>query len=269
MSRIQIISDLHLEAPKSYDAFNITPNAPHLALIGDIGCTKDAGYTTFLEKQLSNFEIVFVVLGNHEPYHSSWKSARDVLKGFESEITARETETTTGKKIGKFVLLNQTRYDLSPNVTVLGCTLFSNIVSSQFDHVSFGLNDFYHIKDWTAEEHNKAHIEDLKWLNEQVTNIASAEPERKIIILTHYSPTTSPRASDPVHASSKISSGFSSDLAGEGCWRSQNVKIWVFGHTHFNCDFVVEESGLRVVTNQRGYYFNQTEGFDGQKCVEI
>jgi hypothetical protein len=34
---VQILSDLHSEAPKAYDVFNILPKAPYLALLGDIG----------------------------------------------------------------------------------------------------------------------------------------------------------------------------------------------------------------------------------------
>jgi hypothetical protein len=164
--------------------------------------------------------------------------------------------------------MDQNRYDLSPNITVLGCTLFSNVLPSQTESISFGLNDFYHIEDWTVEEHNEANIADLGWLNAQVKSIAETEPDRKIIILTHYSPTTSPEAIDPAHSQSKISSGFSTDLSGEICWTSRNVKVWAFGHTHFNCDFIENGSGKRVLTNQRGYYFSQSAGFDGKKSIE-
>lgn len=34
---VQILSDLHLESPKGYDIFEMAPNAPYLALLGDIG----------------------------------------------------------------------------------------------------------------------------------------------------------------------------------------------------------------------------------------
>lgn len=34
---IQILSDLHLEAPKAYDVFDIISKAPYLALLNDIG----------------------------------------------------------------------------------------------------------------------------------------------------------------------------------------------------------------------------------------
>jgi hypothetical protein len=120
--------------------------------------------------------------------------------------------------------LDQTRYDLSPDITILGCTLFSNILPSQSDSVGFGLNDFYHIENWTVEHHSEVHIADLDWLNAQVKSIAALESRRKTIILTHLSPTISPKTVDPAHAQSKLSSGFSSDLSNEVCWASQNFK---------------------------------------------
>ena len=265
MSPIQILSDLHLEAPKSYDIFEIIPMAPCLALIGDIGCVKDPEYLSFLERQLSKFKIVFLLLGNHEPYYSSWATTRQKLRQFEKEISVKNLDGN----LGLFVLMDQTRYDMSPNITVLGCTLFSNVLPSQTESVSFGLNDFYHIEDWTVEEHNQAYIADLRWLNAQVKSIAETEPDRKIIILTHHSPTTSPEAIDPAHSQSRISSGFSTDLSSELCWTSRNVKVWAFGHTHFNCDFIENSTEKRVLTNQRGYYFSQSAGFDENMCIEI
>ncbi|TVY32036.1 Uncharacterized protein LSUB1_G008412 [Lachnellula subtilissima] len=231
MTSIQILSDLHLEAPKGYDVFEIAPKAPYLALIGDIGCVKDAEYFSFIAKQLSNFKIVFLLLGNHEPYHSDWATVKKSIQTFSQEMS--EKKQHPDKNLGSFIFLDQTRYDLSPSLTILGCTLFSHIPPSQTAHVSFGLNDFYQIDAWTVDQHNAAHASDLAWLNAQVRSIGSAEPKRKILILTHHSPTTSARAVDPAHAQSKISSGFASELAGEECWGSANVKAWAFGHTHF------------------------------------
>ncbi|TVY47066.1 Uncharacterized protein LOCC1_G002982 [Lachnellula occidentalis] len=267
MTSIQILSDLHLEAPQSYDVFEIAPKAPYLALIGDIGCVKDTEYFSFISKQLSNFKIVFLLLGNHEPYHSDWATVKQSIQTFSQEMSEKKKKHADNN-LGSFIFLDQTRYDLSPSLTILGCTLFSNILPSQTDHVSFGLNDFYQIDSWTVDQHNAAHASDLTWLNAQVRAIGTSEAERKIIILTHHSPITSEQAVDPAHAQSKISSGFASDLSGEECWGSANVKAWAFGHTHFNCDFV-GKGGMRVVTNQRGYYFSQAVGFDGEMCVEV
>lgn len=60
------MSDLHLEAPKAYDFFEITPCAPHLALLGDIGnvIQHKVEFFDFLTRQLKKFCTVLFVPGN-------------------------------------------------------------------------------------------------------------------------------------------------------------------------------------------------------------
>lgn len=69
----QIISELHLEAPKAYDIFKIAPKAPYLALLGDVGnvAAHQAEFLRFLTLQLGQFRTVLFVPGNHEAYHSN------------------------------------------------------------------------------------------------------------------------------------------------------------------------------------------------------
>lgn len=263
---IQILSDLHLETPIAYDLFDIPPKAPYLALLGDIGNVKDEGLFAFLEAQLRKFQIVFFLLGNHEPYHSKWPTARNKMHEFSYAVSKRKQS----ENFGEFVFLDQTRYDLSLDVTVLGCTLLSQVTKAQEERVSFGLNDFYHIQDWTVEDHCSAHQADLAWLNHQVSEIVQTDPRRKIIVFTHHSPIAGdPRAVDPAHTNSPISSAFATDLTDAACWKAEQVRLWVFGHTHYNCDFVEERTGTRVVANQRGYYFSQASGFDLAKVISM
>jgi hypothetical protein len=106
-------------------------------------------------------------------------------------------------------------------------------------------------------------------LNREVESISESEPQRKIIVLTHYCPSTDKKVIDPRHANSKISSGFMTNLRSEKCWQNRVVKLWALGHTHFNCDFQDEETEKRVFSNQRGYYFAQSTGFDVEKTVQI
>jgi predicted phosphodiesterase len=260
MVNIQILSDLHLEAPVAYDVFEITPTAEYLALLGDIGYTKDVGLIDFLRKHLAKFEIIFFVLGNHEPYHSSYAASKQHLLTLQAE--------TEQQARGKFVLLDQTRYDLSPTVSILGCTLFSNIADAQKDFVNFGLNDFYHTENWTVEDHVQKHKSELCWLNSEVQKLMEGS-DRKIIIMSHYSPTDDAYTIDPKHKSSNMSSGFMTDLSQEICFSSERVAVWAFGHTHFNCDFEHEIHQTRFITNQRGYYFAQSNGFNPGKMVEL
>lgn len=93
------------------------------------------------------------------------------------------------------------------------------------------------------------------------------------MIFSHWSPSLDDRAVDPRHAGSHITSAFSTELSKEVCFKSDKVKLWAFGHTHYNCDFKIEREGgagtLRLLANQRGYYFAQAEGYDGEKIVEV
>ena len=270
MVQFQIISDLHLETPSAYDVFSIPPKAPYLALLGDIGNVKDEGLFQFLEAQLVNFDLIFFLLGNHEPYHSSWSAAKEKLRHFSETTSHRRTsQTESGSRLGRLVFLDQTRFDISPEVTVLGCTLHSQVLPSQHDHVSFGLNDFYHIQDWTVEDHCEAHQADVAWLNAQVAEISSRVPARQIVIFTHHSPSTADATIAPAHASSAISSGFRTDLSREECWVHPSVRLWAFGHTHYNCDFEDVATKKRVATNQRGYYFAQAANFDLAKVFNV
>ncbi|KAH8424323.1 uncharacterized protein LDX57_002074 [Aspergillus melleus] len=264
--KIQIISDLHLESPAAYDVFEINPKAPYLALLGDIGYAKDEGLYEFLRRQLKAFRIVFLVLGNHEAYNISWPETKSTISRFKKRM---DHIRGRGEELGELVILDQTRYDISPATTILGCTLFSQVAQAQKESVSFGLNDFYLIDDWTIEAHQEAHAADVAWLNQQIDHISRTEPERKVVVFTHFCPSIDDKVADPRHANSKISSAFMSDLSAEPCWENRAVKLWAFGHTHFNCDFQDAKTGKAVTSNQRGYYFSQSEGFDCDKTFEV
>jgi hypothetical protein len=264
---IQIISDLHLEAPKGYDIFKIIPKAPYLALLGDIGnvASHKDDFLAFLTVQLTQFRAILFVPGNHEAYHSNWPDTLDILRAFESAVQKN-------KDLGEFVLLNRTKFQVpDTNVVILGCSLFSYIPVESEMAVSMGLNDFFQTSEWDVGMHNEAHRQDLAWLNGQVAELEGSDV--KIIIFTHWSPSMDVRAVDPRHVKSPITSAFSSNLSEGACFKNDEVKLWAFGHTHYNCDFTVERGGgagpLRLLANQRGYYFAQADGFDGEKTVEI
>ncbi|KAF3913099.1 hypothetical protein AA313_de0201060 [Arthrobotrys entomopaga] len=267
MVKIQVVSDLHLESPSAYDIFELEPTAPYLALLGDIGNTRDPGLLDFLRRMLKQYDLVFFVPGNHEPYHSSWPATTTTLSEFANSINNENLPGQQQQQHGKFIFMDQTRHDITPTVSILGCTLFSAIDPKHTHDVSYGLNDFYYIKNWTSTDHNARHASDVSWLNTQVEKIAREEPERKIVVLTHYCPTFD--ANDPQYEGSKLTSGFTTDMTGEVCWTSCNVAAWAFGHTHFNYDVVDGSTGKRVVANQRGYTFAQADLFDAGKTLEV
>ncbi|KAI0505775.1 Ser/Thr protein phosphatase superfamily [Xylaria bambusicola] len=273
MVAIQILSDLHLEGSETYNTFDIPAKAPYLALLGDIGYASKHGseYCDFLRRQLAKFRVVFLVLGNHEPWYSNWDKTRQLMRAFEQTIRSQR-ETAGAKQCGEFVLLDRTRYDIpasesegEPGLTILGCTLFSRVPPESMRDVSRSLGDFGIIRNWFIEDHSAQFEEELAWLNSQVD--ALSKEDKKIVIFTHYSPTTDDRAVDPRHRNSSVQSGFVTDLREEGCWMSPNVKMWAFGHTHFNCDFV--DGHKRVLAHQRGYSLGQADAFEVGKVFDI
>ncbi|KAK3291782.1 uncharacterized protein B0H64DRAFT_408026 [Chaetomium fimeti] len=259
----QILSDLHLETHPTY-SFPFRQTAPNLALLGDIGHVTNPNLFTFLETQLRRYWNVFLLLGNHEPLGCSWPAAKQHVRAFADRMAQLRARST----IGRFVFLDQTRHDVSDTLTVLGCTLFSRVLPEQAAAVEGRLVDFQQIREWTVADHVDAHVEELGWLNEQVAEIARSEPQRRIVVFTHHSPTVDVRAVDERHRGSPVSSGFATDLGGEECWTNPSVVMWAFGHTHFSCDFV-DETGKRVVANQRGYALALKTAFDAGKVFLV
>jgi len=248
-------------------------------LLGDTGNAFDDRLFQFLRRQLEQFEYVFFVLGNHEPYQGpdepekhTYEAAVSRIERFQADFNAEEPCKHTGEKspLGKFVLLNRTRFDLGKTVTILGCTLFSKITPSQERNVSIFVSDFSNIADWTVEKHNAAHQRDLAWLNHEVESIAQSEPGRRIVVLTHYSPTALEEASDPDYLDDpkEVQSAFLTNLECETCWKNPAVAVWAFGHTHYNCDFV-DGTRKRIIANQRGYGREDAFDFDASKVWEI
>jgi hypothetical protein len=253
ISQFQIVSDLHLETPllhPQYASFNIKIQANNILLLGDIGLVKDEGLFVFLRRCLDRNRGVrmFYVLGNHEPYHTTLEDAIQKLRAFEKEARSEYG--------GRFKFLHRDRYDIGLDITILGCTLWSAIQPHQSTEIHAWLTEFNverGIRGWTPSSLTEEHRKDLAWLNAQVSDIQAREPQRQILIATHHCPTVDPRATDPAHADSPISSAFVSDISEETCWTSPAVKMWAFGHTHYSCEFRDEKTGKLVLSNQKGY----------------
>ncbi|KAI0639503.1 Ser/Thr protein phosphatase protein [Trametes polyzona] len=268
---MQVLSDLHLEFPppmysniRGPYSLQITPRTDILALLGDIGCTRDDALFEWLRTQLRKLKLVFFLSGNHEPYGSSLDESNRRLADFSKSCLEKHEKATPEEPFGRFILLDRTRYDLSPTLTVLGCTLWSRLDPDNTDLIHIGLNDFHQIAGLTPPVYDALHERDLAWLERSIADIAAHEPHRKIVVMTHHAPTVQ-GTSNPLYDGSPIGSAFSTELVGGPCWKPQ-VKVWAFGHTHWACDF--EREGIRVVSNPKGYKGGGT-GFDPEKVVVI
>ena len=80
-TRIQVLSDLHLEVGQQYSTYTFPASAPFLLLAGDIGRLIDYdAYLGFLEAQVARYKKVFLVLGNHEFYGLDYRSGLDAAR---------------------------------------------------------------------------------------------------------------------------------------------------------------------------------------------
>jgi predicted phosphodiesterase len=262
---LQVLSDLHLEVNQQYSSFEIPASSKYLVLAGDVGCLQDyEGYLAFLKKQTDIFEIVLLVLGNHEFYNDTFQSGLEQARKLEHEPMLK----------GRLVLLHQRRYDIpGSHVTVLGCTLWSRIPEESEGLVVAKVQDFKTITSWSIDSHNSAHESDLTWLRGQVQEVRQENDKtnkktdrRSIVVVTHHAPSVT-RTSSPKHAENPWTCAFGTDLL-SGPWNG--VNLWIFGHTHFTTEF--KERDIRVISNQRGYVLpgsKQPAGFDPQKVVYV
>ncbi|KAH8116074.1 hypothetical protein DFH11DRAFT_1481974, partial [Phellopilus nigrolimitatus] len=81
------------------------------------------------------------------------------------------------------------RIDISPNITVLGCTFWSRLNPVDPDIVPCSLTDFHAIVKFDLSAYQALHERDFAWLEDALTHIHGEEPGRHLIVLTHHVPT--------------------------------------------------------------------------------
>ncbi|KIY43830.1 Ser/Thr protein phosphatase superfamily protein [Fistulina hepatica ATCC 64428] len=264
---VQILSDLHIEIERSSESnlytYDFPASAPNLALLGDIGWSCDDRLFNWLKGQLKRFERVFFLIGNHEPYGFGDDNTIDASV---ARFSAFEKTVASDPSLGEFIFLNRTRYNMSPTLTILGCTLWSHLNPDDKDILSWSLTDFKRIRSFDMDIYEKLHRQDITWLHETLGSIRESEPERKVVVFTHHAPTVE-GTGDPKYLGGLTNSAFATELATKesGVWGSP-VIMWAFGHTHWSCDFMRED--VRVYSNQRGYK-DGGAGYDPTKVLDL
>ncbi|PYI32911.1 calcineurin-like phosphoesterase [Aspergillus indologenus CBS 114.80] len=260
----QVLSDLHLEINQQYLSYEIPACADHLILAGDIGRLADyEHYRAFLQRHTDRFQVVLLILGNHEFYNMSFASGLAKARQLEQEPCLH----------GRLIVLHRNRYDVpGSRVSVLGCTLWSHVPDDARAIVQAKIQDFRKIPGWTVDAHNAAHAADLAWLQTEIQSIRRenrGQPSaRSLLVLTHHAPSLN-GTSAPQHALNPWRFAFGTEILAK---TSEGVSVWVFGHTHHSTEF--KAGSVRVVSNQRGYvlpWSNPTAeaNFDVRRVIRI
>lgn len=251
--RLALYSDLHLEmAAWSPPALDVDL----VILAGDVGLHSrgiEWASNAFRSTPVSP-EILYVA-GNHEYY--------DAHLGMLDELQLPRWERS-----GVHFLENRTFQDRG--VRVLGCTLWTSFelhgtVFESMATAGFKINDYWMIyardgKRFTTPATVDMHRQSVQWLDDEL-----AKPfDGKTIVVTHFAPHRGCVA--PQHQDRDVTPYFATDLA----WlmEKHRIDVWCYGHTHTNTDFIAE-NGCRVVSNQRGYPTEASQGFRPDFVIEI
>lgn len=257
--RFQIASDIHLEMPLTLNKMpqiqQSDPKSDILCLLGDI-CTLErlSTYEQFLNQVTKDFEHVLVLLGNHEYYHYKPKD----------HSLAEEWNNKLFSKYKNLHFLDRGKFQYK-NVVFLGATLWCPIKQEKYENlVEKTISDFKtifykekdEIKVLNSKEINRWHQRDLDFFNSELKEVRE---DQQVVILTHHPPFFQKQS---FHVTQKMDDNLKEALI--DCFTNvgmeklmiKNVKIWAFGHTHFNTDHIEKKSEgkTRVISNQLGYF---------------
>ena len=255
--KLQILSDLHLDCAQSRLR---KVDADLTVLAGDHGHGLTARLPAFLDPPQNP---VLAILGNHDYYGLDWEGGRERWRAH-------------AQKLG-VTLLDPGSYDIGP-FRILGCTWWTGMgwreerkMGGQYDHhetlrgLPGWLSDFQQIHHrglpLSVQDMLDRHQTETAWLEREKSQ--ARREGRRVIVVTHFCP--SRLSVDPRYTGDRLNPYF----ANSADWLTRDVELWVHGHTHASLDYVIPDTGCRVVCNPRGYNKENKGSFDHRLVVEL
>ena len=240
--KIHLLSDIHLEfgAMKFEDQ-----KADVIVLAGDIGTGVDP--LRWIESFLPKKTPIIYVPGNHEYYH------RDL---FEHRARMRDK----AKESTKHLFFLDDDECVIDGQHFVGGTLwtdlnfYNNPVRGAIS-ISMGMTDLKVTKRLDVDTWLSMYHTTYKFLESKIT--------KDSIVVTHFLPHSC--SVHPRFEGNQFNVAFASNTLDT---LPVKPKLWMHGHTHNKCDYVVH--GTRVVCNPRGYIGYETqEEFDPRLIIEV
>ena len=235
---IKLVSDIHLSENYQPHWQDVIDNVGKvLILAGDIcRIENDNILIKFLTELCtqSAFEKIIYICGNHEFYNGC---GRTVVG-----LTAFLRQAT--KHLERLTILDNETIDIG-NIRVYGGTMWFasppdfNYALDIFDEHAMPISRL-----WLQREH-------YKFLHGLERAISQAHIDKKrLLVATHY---------PPFYHGKKIS--LHAEI--KKFLKKESVYIWMYGHTHYNADFLTN-GDCRIVSNQRA-----GDGYDKEKLVSL
>jgi predicted phosphodiesterase len=200
----------------------------------------------WINAHFASVPVVYVA-GNHEFYSSRHKHASLIEK------LRRQTQDSN-----IFFLENATVF--IGGVRFIGATLWTDFAlhgaeqrtpamheaaQSMNDYARIRLGAEYRYRKLRPLDTARMHTESLAWIKAELDRPF----EGKTVVVTHHAPSI--LSIDPRFRDDPLSACYAS-VIDKAVMNPEKVSLWLHGHTHYCGEYVI--NGVRVASNQRGYY---------------
>ena len=267
------MSDLHLE---SHDIE--LPGGHILLLAGDTllaaplgGHRNDATspalrkrFTRFAKEELSKYDKVFTILGNHENYKEVIEDVPELLREFLAENAPHATLLDDSAEVYEGVLfVGSTLWATYGQGTHAGwkigrgmndCKLIRTKAPLLEPSSRPGIQNAFYPRgpNWrvlTVNDIELRHQESLKFLKKSLK--FSRDQRLPVVAITHHAPSYLSKSERFKHFDNGMDEAYYSN---QHALIEENPQImaWVHGHSHDSCHYRIGQT--LVVSNQRGYF---------------
>jgi predicted MPP superfamily phosphohydrolase len=230
-----------------------------------------AGKEAWVERLSKQFHSCVLLLGNHDYWggilNRAVQKAKDHIKAYGlTNVHLLENEQVVIDNVKFLGGTLWTDYDKSNPLIVMQAPNYMNDfkeIRYRVGPVEAGIVR----KLWTQDIIN-AHKETRKYILEHARR---DNPDQKVVVLSHHGPSFDSVAEEYRNATDWDSNFFYfSELGWDLCDEAVQVDLWVHGHTHRACDYMVDRT--RVICNPRGYHGHEaaeTTGFEETLRLEV
>lgn len=275
--KINLVSDLHI----NFEDLNL-PGGDVLILSGDImeaghlrladNTKKDTfiadRYRRFVNEELTKYNKVFYVAGNHEHYHNSYDDTHERIKReLPAHVSMLESESEFYEGVHFFGGTFWTDCNKGDPITLQ--TLRQNMADYRLIKFkdSIQIKTAYGDSYWTSQ-FTPAYTKGIFHKTvETLKQFLKDKENERVVVISHHAPT--PWSCDPFYKDEyHMNGGYFSNLS-DFIMDHPQIKVWTHGHTHQRCDYMMGDT--RVLCNARGYagYEDSAEVFDPGFYFEV